>query len=58
MKKTKQSPKTTPEKPKSITMTHDDVHLEITFRKTEPETDVKQNIITMLTTSYQDKIIS
>ncbi len=58
MKKTKQSSKNSPEKPKSITMTHDDVQLEITFRETEPETDVKQNIITMLTTSYQDKIIS
>ncbi len=57
MKKTKQN-QPQPEKPKSITMTHDDVQLEITFRETEPETDVKQNIITMLTTSYQDKIIS
>ncbi len=57
MKKTKQT-QTPPEKPKSITMTHDDVQLEITFRETEPETDVKQNIITMLTTAYQDKIIS
>ncbi len=58
MPKIKNSPSPKSDKPKKITMTHDDVQLEITFRETEPETDVKQNIITMLTTSYQDKIIS
>ncbi len=58
MKKTKQQTATSPEKRKSITMTHNDVRLEITFRDTEPDTNVKQNIISMLTTAYQDKIIS
>ncbi len=58
MKKTKQQTATSPEKRQSITMTHNDVRLEITFRETEPDTNVKQNIISMLTTAYQDKIIS
>ncbi len=58
MKKTKQQTATPTEKQRSITMTHNDVRLEITFRETEPDTDVKQNIISMLTTAYQDKIIS
>lgn len=58
MNKLKKSSQTKPEKPNSITMTHKDVQLEITFRETPPDTNVKQNIITMLTTAYQDKIIS
>ncbi len=58
MKKTKQQTATPTEKRQSITMTHNDVRLEITFRETEPDTNVKQNIISMLTTAYQDKIIS
>ncbi len=58
MPKTKNSPSPKSDKSKKIIMTHDDVQLEITFRETEPETNVKQNIITMLTTAYQDKINS
>ncbi len=58
MKKTKQQAATPTEKRQSIAMTHNDVRLEITFRDTEPDTNVKQNIISMLTTAYQDKIIS
>ncbi len=58
MKKTKQQTATSPEKRQPITMTHNDVRLEITFRETEPDTNVKQNIISMLTTAYQDKFIS
>lgn len=58
MNKLKKSSQPKPEKQNSITMTHKDVQLEITFRETPPDTDVKQNIITMLTNSYQDKILS
>lgn len=58
MNKLKQSFTTKSEKPKSIIMTHGNVQLEITFRETPPDTNVKQNIITMLTTAYQDKILS
>ena len=44
--------------PKSITHTHNGVQLTVTFRETPPDTNVKQNIITMLTSAYQDKILS
>ncbi len=58
MPKPKKSSSPKSDKSKSITHTHNGVQLTITFRETPPDTDVKQNIITMLTTAYQDKIIS